>query len=187
MKCWMLPGNLHQHLTPELQAKHADLIAQIEISVLSNFMMLAAHSHEWARLQKFSDDMSKAGHYARNIRHTADKHTAVLDDMKSLEVEMDRHWTYLEGRLAGLNMAGKLIEQCSIRSFNQLAATPEWQRLEWQNQRLLDAPKSKHGIHLASINAEKTATDSSPTANKAIIPSAPPARANRTTRSFQAY
>lgn len=98
--------NLHQHLTPELQAKHADLIAQIEISVLSNFMMLAAHSHEWARLQKFSDDMSKAGHYARNIRHTADKHTAVLDDMKSLEVEMDRHWTYLEGRLAGLNMAG---------------------------------------------------------------------------------
>ncbi len=134
-----------------------------------------------------ADDMSKAGHYARNIRHTADKHTAVLDDMKSLEVEMDRHWTYLEGRLAGLNMAGKLIEQCSIRSFNQLAAAPEWQRLEWQNQRLLDAPKSKHGIHLASINAEKTATDSSPTANKeAIIPSAPPARANRTTRSFQA-
>ena len=134
-----------------------------------------------------ADDMSKAGHYARDIRHTADKHTVVLDDMKSLEVEMDRHWVYLEGRLAGLNMAGKLIEQCSIRSFNQLAVAPEWQRLEWQNQRLLEAPKTKHGIHLASINAEKTPTDSSPTANKeAIIPSAPPARANRTTRSFQA-
>jgi hypothetical protein len=46
--------------------------------------------------------MAKAGSYARDIRRTADKYSAVLDDMKALEAGMDKHWEYLEGRLAGL-------------------------------------------------------------------------------------
>ncbi len=70
--------NLHQHLTPELQAKHADLIAQIEISVLSNFMMLAAHSHEWARLQKFSDDINKLAQEHPSISSDANRSARAL-------------------------------------------------------------------------------------------------------------
>ena len=89
--------------------------------------------------------------------------------MKTLEAGMDQHWEYLEKRLAGLNMAGQQLEQRSIRSFNQLAAAPEWQRLEMQNQRLLEAPRPRHGIHLASMNAEKLVTDSSPAAGKGVI------------------